>query len=101
MIQINSIYVNNGQTVITLFNDEGTMMYIVNDIPQDKNREEVLEATPSAEMLKEIGERAVRVWGTEKLYILKTFNPISKGLASFILHCWHEVRLREKDLFNK
>ena len=101
MVQINSVYVNGGQTVITLFNNEGKMMYIVNDIPQNSNREEVLETVPSTEMQTEIDDHAVRVWGAEKLYVLKTFNPISKELAGFILHCWHEVRLNEKHLFNK
>ena len=77
------------------------MMYIVNDIPQKSNRKEVLEATPSAKLQQEIDDHAVRVWGAEELYILKTFNPISKELAAFFLHCWHEVRLNEKHLFNK
>lgn len=102
MVQINSMYVNGGQTVITLFEKEGRMAYIVDNIKTSSQREVVLEdkaLTP--ELQQEIEDRAEKVWGFDsELYILKVFIPLSQSLAQFILGCWHEVRLNEKHLFN-
>lgn len=103
MVQINSVYVNGGQTVITLFvSDDNKIFYIVDDIQSISRREVRLEKLLTAELQQEVEAHAEKVWGSdENLYILKVFIPISQNLAQFILSCWHEVRLNEKHLFNK
>lgn len=103
MVQINSIYVNDGQTVITLFiGDGGRMEYAVDDIRNRITREVKLDEALPVNLQQEVERKAEKVWGFDKnLYILKTFSPWSQTLVQFFMHCWHEVRLREKTLFNK
>lgn len=103
MVQINSFYVNDGQTVVTLFvGNGGKMIYEVNDIGKSIRRRSKLEISIPEEVKKEIEKKSEKVWGyDDELYILKNFDPWSAELGMFILHCWHEIRLNERTLFNK
>lgn len=104
MVQINSIYVDDGMTVVTLFvNDDHKMVYAVDDIFRgEAYRTAVLRADLLPELQREIELKSEKVWGSKpNLYILKSFNPWSKELGGFILQCWQEIRKTEKSLFNK
>ncbi len=103
MVQINSIYVDDGMTVVTLFvSDDHRMTYAVDDIFRGSYRTAVLSADLLPELQREIELKSAKVWGSNpNLYILKPFNPWSKELGGFILQCWQEIRRTEKSLFNK
>jgi hypothetical protein len=100
-IQINSIYVNDGQTVITLFYDESrnSMWYIIDEINRS-NGCAMINIEVSDELKEEILDHAEKVWGAgPDFYILKCFRPISSELMSFIEDCWDAIRRQERKLF--
>ena len=103
MIQINSMYANDGQTVVTLFlGDDGKMLYTVDDIVKSSKKQVALSVKVSDDIRIEMLQKAEKVWGYDQnLYVLKTFNPWSKELGLFILHCWHEIRANEPELLSK
>lgn len=100
MVQINSIYVNDGQTVVTMFvGNDNKVMYVVNDVTTSSRQVFELGIEPSPQLQEEIAAKAEKVWaGQQDLYYLRLFS-LSKEMCQFVLHCWHEVRKREKKLF--
>ena len=100
-VQFNSVYVNGGQTVVTLFyNEQKDMMwYSVDFINQGTGCGWVNIEVP-AELKAEILDHAERVWGiTQELYILKCFKPLSAELWEFIEDCWDAIKRQEPRLF--
>jgi hypothetical protein len=101
MIQFNSVYVNGGQTVVTLFLDKNgsRFSYIIDELPAKTHRNGYLEIEVSNNVKSEILENLCRVWGLDELYVLKRFAPLSPEVYKTIMAAWAEVRRKEAALF--
>ncbi len=100
-VQFNSVYVNDGQTVVTLFYDEqkNMMWYSVEVIGSGHGCGQINIEVPD-ELKEEILDHAERIWGNaDELYLLKCFRPISAELWDFIEDCWDAIRRQERKLF--
>ena len=100
-VQLNSVYVNDGQTVITLFFDEerNMMWYAVEFINRGSGCGQINIEVPD-ELKAEILDHAERIWGSsQELYLLKCFRPLSAELWDFIEDCWEAIKRQEPKLF--
>lgn len=99
-IQFNSVYVNGGQTVVTLFmNENGKFSYMVDDLQTISHRGSDLDISTQDSVRKEILDNLAKVWGTGELYVLKRFAPLTPNFYKHIMAAWAEVRRKEADLF--
>ena len=102
-IQLNSVYVNNGMTVVTLFfsKERNSMWYAVDDIAAGSNTCEELCIEVAPELATEMIDHSERVWGcSPQLYYLKRFRSyLSFQLWDFIEECWEAIKRQEPELF--
>lgn len=100
-IQFNSVYVNDGQTVVTLFyNEQKNMMWYAIEMIGRGNGCGQINIEVSPELRAEIIAHAERIWGCNpELCILKCFRPLSAELWAFIEDCWDAIRRNEPKLF--
>lgn len=98
-VQINSVYVNNGMTVVSLFFDEekNVMYYIIDVIPNGQGTGRVNIEVPE-EYRNEMLKCSDKVWGIDPdLYMLRRY--ISSELLFFLENCWKVIRKSEPKLF--
>lgn len=100
-IQFNSVYVNGGQTVVTLFMGEnGKFSYVIDELQTMAHRSANLDISTEDSVRHEILNNLAKVWGcSDSLYVLRRFAPLTPNFYKHIMAAWAEVRRKEPELF--